>query len=200
MTAWSELGANFLRDPDDPQIGDWAVGQGSSAPDRVHLRAILTELEPCTLLDVGCGTGIELDGILAEGLKVNYTGLDLTPEFVNYCREKYPTESFMIGDVLSLSAARVYDVVSCRAVLEHLEDGERALRNLFDACKKVCVVSWFIPPGDVDEVTRTPDGFIHHYYSRAALMAAIESLRVGEFTITRYETGGQKWESWALRR
>lgn len=194
------MGASFLRDTGDPHTGDWAVGQGPDAADRKHLRAILTELEPCTLLDVGCGTGIELDGILAEGLKVEYTGLDLTPEFIHYCREKYPTETFMQGDVVSLSGERAYDVVSARAVLEHLEDGERALRRIWEACSKVCVVSWFIPPGTVDEVEVTADGFLHHRYSRVQLTDLIVELAPRDFKSAWHRTPTQIWESWSLWR
>jgi trans-aconitate methyltransferase len=196
------MGATFLRDTEDPHTGPWSVGQGPDAPDRKHLREILTELEPCSLLDVGCGTGIELDGILTEGLKVEYTGLDLTPEFIHFCREKYPTETFMQGDVLSLSAERAYDAVSARAVLEHLEDGERALRRLWEACSKVCVISWFIPPGMKDEVERTADGFIHHRYDQREMTSLVASLAPDRFVVTGLENtqAEQLWESWELWR
>lgn len=194
------MGADFLRDTEDPHTGPWSVGQGPDAPDRKHLREILTELEPCSLLDVGCGTGIELDGILAEGLKVDYTGLDITPEFVAFCRERFPEQAFMLGNVLSLSAARVYDVVSARAVLEHLEDGGRALRRLWEACKQVFVVSWFIPCGVEDVLETTPDGFLHHRYSRTAMTDVMVDLAPRNFKSDWFKNGDQLWEVWELWR
>ena len=200
MTAWSELGPDFLRDPSDPAIGDWAVGQGPDAPDRRHLRAILTELEPCTLLDVGCGTGIELDGILAEGLEVEYAGIDITKAFIVSAQARYPDADFAVGSVEGLYAPGLFDVVSARAVLEHLEDGHTALQRLWEACSKVCVVSWFIPPGTEDRVELTPDGFIHHHYSRIQLTDLIVDLNVGRFKSTWHRTPTQVWETWELWR
>jgi trans-aconitate methyltransferase len=202
MTAWSGMGASFLRDTKDAYTGDWAVGQGIDASDRLHLRAILTELEPCSLLDVGCGTGIELDGILTEGLKVDYTGLDLTPEFVTFCRERFPQATFMQGNILSLSAARVYDVVSARAVLEHLEDGERALRRLWEACKQVTVVSWFIPPSNKPYLHTTMDGFTHQRYDRILMNNLVKELGPSRFEATNFWNGEaqQNWLVWELWR
>ncbi len=101
-TAWSHLGASFLRDEENEHTGPWAVGQGVDAPDRVLLRSLLTELEPCSLLDVGCGTGIELDGIRHEGLQVDYTGLDITPEFIEACHSRYPWNHFTCMDAADL--------------------------------------------------------------------------------------------------
>ena len=166
VTRWSNFGPDFLRDPSDPTIGDWAVGQSWEAPDRAYLRSILEELRPCSLLDVGCGTGIELEGLRQTGLSftVDYTGIDITPEFVYAARSRYFGADFRIGSIFALPYPDgAYDVVSARAVLEHLEDGYTALERLWGACSRVCVVSWFIPCAKDDGLGKggTDPGWVH---------------------------------------
>ncbi len=202
-TAWSDFGnltEGFLRDPEAPFIGSWAVGQGPHAPDRVHLRGILKRLAPCSLLDVGCGTAVELDGIIAEKLEVDYTGLDFTPEFIEANRARYPSVRFIEADLLELTAPWGYDVVSARAVLEHIQDGETAIRRLYEACKQVCVVSFFIPPEVNDHVFHTIDGFIHHTYSRLRLTDLVAELCVRDFKSVWHRGEAQAWETWEMWR
>jgi SAM-dependent methyltransferase len=198
VTAWSSLNpSTFLRE------GLWSVGQGVDAPDRKRLRAILTELEPCSLLDVGCGTGIDLDGIRAEGLQVEYTGMDLTPEFVDAANARHPSRPpyFYEGDVFDLRFERVWDVVSARAVLEHVLDGPEALRRLWASCRRVLVVSFFIAPGEETSIEHTEDGFIQQTYRRADLVRVVkQELRPHRFTTEQYEHAGQNWSQWVLWR
>jgi SAM-dependent methyltransferase len=66
---------------------------------------IMLELVPqdkiCSLLDFGCGTAHLYDYILINSYKnISYTGLDLSPEFINICKQKYPTITFICMDVL----------------------------------------------------------------------------------------------------
>lgn len=193
-TPWSKCGSDFLRDEHD-----WSKGQDVNAPDRVLLRSLLTELEPCSLLDVGCGTGIELDGILAEGLRVEYTGLDITPEFIDACGKLFaPEHHFVCADAWNLEDEGTYTVVSARAVLEHVENGERLLPILFRACSKLLYISFFIAPGKRDVIEVTEDGFLQRRYSLQLLLDAVESLNPSRFERREYQHVGQDWSVWMI--
>ncbi len=44
------------------------------------------------LLDLGCGTGLELDEIFKRNPAIRVTGIDLTPEMLEILRKKHPDE------------------------------------------------------------------------------------------------------------
>ncbi len=46
-----------------------------------------------TLLDLGCGTGLELDEILTQMPNIKITGIDLTQAMLDKLKEKYPNQS-----------------------------------------------------------------------------------------------------------
>ena len=54
------------------------------------------DLEGLKILDYGCGLGYLFDYICKRGFKVDYTGLDIVPEFVNECQRKFPNANFSI--------------------------------------------------------------------------------------------------------
>lgn len=61
----------------------------------------LAELIPKTaktLLDLGCGTGLELDEILKNRPELTVTGIDLCPEMLEKLRQKHPGVTTLCGD------------------------------------------------------------------------------------------------------
>ena len=73
---------------------------------------MLTEVEGCkeayfqiaklipenteTLLDLGCGTGLELEGIFRRFPEIKVTGIDLTAEMLEKLSEKYPDKNITL--------------------------------------------------------------------------------------------------------
>lgn len=185
-TPWSRLSdhlQDFLEDESDSVVGSWAVGQGTDAPDRRLFRQLvgfLAESRPVgerlSVLEVGCGAGIELKGLVEDGLepdRVAYTGYDFTPEMIDVCRAKFPGRRFEVRDVLTMTDDRAADVVVSRAVLEHLEDGTTGLAHLFRAARTVAVVTWFMRPtwNDDEAGIELIDGFVHHRYAARELLS-----------------------------
>jgi SAM-dependent methyltransferase len=56
---------------------------------------------PLRLLDLGCGTGLLLDYLTENNMlaKVEYTGIDIRAEVVDYCRGRWPECRFEVRDV-----------------------------------------------------------------------------------------------------
>ena len=74
------------------------------------------------LLDIGCGTGIMVEILSAQGHKV--VGLDLLPQGLRSTRHKVP-HSMLIQADLSIQlplSDKVFDVVIVLDVLEHVDD------------------------------------------------------------------------------
>lgn len=54
----------------------------------------------CSLLDVGCGLADFKYWLDAQGIEVQYSGLDITPEMIEKCRQRYPEQEFYCGTYL----------------------------------------------------------------------------------------------------
>jgi 2-polyprenyl-3-methyl-5-hydroxy-6-metoxy-1,4-benzoquinol methylase len=104
----------------------------------------LTE-RPFELLDVGCGFGGLLGYASKSGLKLDYTGVDVSEALVDQGRALYPNAKWSHADVLNLPATRRYDYVICNGILTqkltatHLEMNDYAaalIRKMFALCNK----------------------------------------------------------------
>ncbi|MBI4383710.1 MAG: class I SAM-dependent methyltransferase [Nitrospinae bacterium] len=61
-----------------------------------------TGKEETTLLDFGCGTAMFYEHMLKKNAppKIKYSGLDLSPKFVDFCKKKFPEVDFYCLDIL----------------------------------------------------------------------------------------------------
>lgn len=87
----------------DSHLGvDWPKAQDAETRYRVMLDVIR---RPHTgtwrLLDFGCGASHLYEYILANGIQgIEYTGLDLSPKFVELSRKKFPKNRYVCADIL----------------------------------------------------------------------------------------------------
>lgn len=94
------------------------------------------------ILDVGCGPGTisaELSRITSKG---RVTGIDLSPDVLQFAREahpkeKYPRLEFVLGDVYSLPFPDGnFDVVYAHQVIQHLSRPIDAIKEMKRVLKK----------------------------------------------------------------
>lgn len=89
-----------------------------------------------TLLDIGCGTGLELDSIYEKIPQLQVTGIDLSTEMLAMLRQKHPDKSLTLiqGDYfLHDFGQNRFDVAVSVETLHHFaaEKKEEVFRNLF---------------------------------------------------------------------
>ncbi len=115
-----------------------------------HLRAFMTSLyemvaatEPDTVLDAGCGEGFIIDYIKQRDARLRLTGVDLSEEAVDYARLHFGDRAtFCTGNLYDLPFPDdAFDTVLCSEVLEHLDDPERAARELGRVARKYVVIT-----------------------------------------------------------
>jgi SAM-dependent methyltransferase len=58
------------------------------------------ELEGKTVMDVGCGFADFYGYIQDRGIRVNYIGVDIIPQFIEYCRAQYKDQSFYCANFM----------------------------------------------------------------------------------------------------
>lgn len=80
------------------------------------------------LLDLGCGTGLELEPIFARFPKLKVTGVDLTAAMLDRLRAKFPDRDLTLirGSYMGMDFGRErYDAAVSFETLHHLEPEEK---------------------------------------------------------------------------
>jgi hypothetical protein len=94
---------NCLERHGDSHLGvDWPKPQDVEKRYRVMLDVIHAPLvDPAILLDMGCGAAHLYDYLLRNPVaNLIYRGHDISPKFIELCRQKYPEIPFTCGDAL----------------------------------------------------------------------------------------------------
>lgn len=106
--------------------------------DMNHITAFARQLpKNATVLDAGCGAGRDAHILSKQGITV--TGVDLSKGLLAVAREKFPTVTFVEGDLLDLPFEDMsFDGVWSNTSLLHLEtvsDVKQALSEMYRVLK-----------------------------------------------------------------
>lgn len=90
----------------------------------------------CTYLDVGCSSGYMLEDVLGRFPKVHAIGADYFPSGLLQCHQRLPDIPLFQVDLADCKFSdNLFDAVTCLNVLEHIQDDEAALKQLFRIIK-----------------------------------------------------------------
>jgi len=126
------------------------------------------------LLEIGCGNG----GVLAE-IGRNFPGIKLCggDAFVHglaYAAKRMPDAELYQMDATNLPFREEFDLVGAFDVLEHVDDDERMLRQIFAACKPGGGIVVTVPQHPF--LWSRTDEYAHHKrrYTRKELVCKVE--------------------------
>jgi SAM-dependent methyltransferase len=96
-----------------------------------QLSELYERVRPASVLEIGCGEGF-LSGWLSERHpEATFCGIDLRASDLEKLKRHFPRIRTEVGSAYDLSPVTGdYDLVICAEVLEHLEEPERALRQI----------------------------------------------------------------------
>ncbi len=104
------------------------------------------DLNGKTLLDVGCGMGDLWEHLLARGIHCDYTGIDISPEMVRRCRERFPGVPFECQNILEWNRGQQFDYTIAVGIHNIKVDGgwellEQVTRRQFELCRVATHIS-----------------------------------------------------------
>jgi len=154
--------------------GEWG-GMQDVGPVHRHVARIIAgivrDLQPRTLIDVGCGNGANLAAIRRAAPAVALHGLDIAEPAIAAARARLPDVPF---DVMDVTAARLpdrtFDFVLSSQVIEHVPDDDAFLALLRSLCAGHCFV------GTMQGRMRRSEERIGHLrnYTRTGLIEKME--------------------------
>ena len=79
------------------------------------------------LLDLGCGTGLELEGLFKKYPDMQATGIDLSPEMLTRLEEKYPDKALdlVCASYFDVDFGEAYDAVLSVYSLHHFTEAQK---------------------------------------------------------------------------
>lgn len=93
-----------------------------------------------SILDVGCGSGDNLEVLALLGVR-QLAGVDISDEALNRARHRVPTAQLSLLDVERAALPQQFDLVISIQVLEHLLDDVAALSNIANMSRRYVFVS-----------------------------------------------------------
>ena len=97
--------------------------------------------------DIGCNVGHFYRNINQINSKVNYTGFDISKTYLDIAHNHFPEANFILEDVGSHKFAKNKyncDISVISATLEHIEDYEVFLENVFQSTNNLVLIRTFI--------------------------------------------------------
>lgn len=103
---------------------------------------MIKPLKPQSILDVGCGEGFTLKKLEEKKIGKKNEGIDYSKDAIQIGKKIYPHLNLFEGDVYKLKYPdNSFDMSLCTEVLEHLDDPEKAVKEIMRVTKKYLVFS-----------------------------------------------------------
>ena len=185
VASWDHMPRWYIRMRLARQLGAW-----DSAPRRA-IRAEIGRVGG-TVLEVAVGPGIEYYGMQQAGLKVDYTGVDVTPAMVELCKQRFPQATFLQADVKHLPFKdNQFDLVMAKDLLEHLDGYQAPLSEMYRVARREVLVYFFLPlaAGQTVLATHPESGFLYNRYSAADVLSYARRLGAASVDVTTIQDG-----------
>ena len=102
--------------------------------DHIIKQVETTPRQPTRMLEIGCGNGSILASIALRAPHIWVVGLDINVAALQHQRSNYDQPTIQ-GDALQLPVAQSFDLIGAFDVLEHIQDDNAALSNIYNALK-----------------------------------------------------------------
>ena len=127
---------------------------------------------PTSMLEIGCGTGFVLSGVSTEFPELRLSGSEASCAGLSFASRRVPRASLFQMDARNIPFRDEFDIVGAFDVLEHIQEDERVLAEMYQATKQGGGIVITVPQhaflwSNVDETA----GHVRRYDARELLPA-----------------------------
>jgi SAM-dependent methyltransferase len=115
------------------EIADWFDAGRSRSLIEIEYLSLAVKLAPKkgTMLDLGCGGAEPIARYFVDqGFRV--TGIDTSPTMIGFCKQRFPDETWLVGDMRGLKLDSCFDVIVAWDSFFHLNhESQRSMFRTF---------------------------------------------------------------------
>lgn len=94
-----------------------------------------------SFMEIGCGTGYVLKKIAEDFPKSQIYGSELFEEGLKFAKKRIPRAKLIQLNAVDYNEKDIYDVIGAFDVLEHINEDEKVLNNMYNAVKKGIIIT-----------------------------------------------------------
>ncbi|MGE0206891.1 MAG: class I SAM-dependent methyltransferase [Candidatus Babeliales bacterium] len=160
----------WLNNINTPYSNYLAALQNWQAASRKLVREYIRAKNYASILDAGCGKGIEWEGFLHDNINIDYQGIDITQGYVETAQKN--NINVIQGSIEQIPFNNdSFDIAYTRHVLEHLPSYHQAINELIRIARYEALIVFFIVPDKhpydrINLITFQGFPLYNNYYSR----------------------------------
>jgi 2-polyprenyl-3-methyl-5-hydroxy-6-metoxy-1,4-benzoquinol methylase len=106
------------------------------------LISLAKPLEIESILDAGCGEGFTMNKLIENRIGNKVEGIEYAKEAISIGKKIFPNLTIKQASIYNLPYKdNFFDLVTCTEVLEHLENPEKAIKEMLRVTKKYLILS-----------------------------------------------------------
>ena len=159
---------------------------------------IIKRLNPIdSILDIGCGIGVNIKRIQRDFPKIRILGTDLSGEILELARNYVGPNPLVEYAQLDLGKNKLeaqFDLILCSQVLEHIDDDSSALENMSRMCRRYLLLT--VPGGKYNSTSRLVGHFRH--YKKEELIKKVTACKFNIIYVREWGFPFHSIYKWAL--
>lgn len=148
----------------------WFVGRNDILRDRMQQHFPGAK----NILEIGCGTGFVLSNTRSTFPAAQLSGSDIFTGGLSFAKQRAPSAFLFQMDACHIPFRNEFDLIGAYDVLEHIDDDQAALGQIYQACQAGGGVIFTVPQHRW--LWSSTDDYAHHKrrYTRAELLERVE--------------------------
>lgn len=145
------------------------------------LISIASDISGKSVLDFGCGKGDFYGYLKKKGIDVQYCGIDINENLIEFARKKYPETEFIVMDIEEIDFKRTFDIIFICGVFNLRIAGiEESMKNIlkktFSLCREVLylnLLTYYVPRRNIELFYVKPEEILHFILTELSLFVTL---------------------------